>query len=132
MSESVPRAIQLLRLGRALDYLSGIATVSMIQAGSLAAFPMLMRNLANDRFAVPRVIDAVRTLLASLENLELTQSLTAAEPYRPMLQQMVDYMAQGPAPRSTVLLDPFADRLAGLAVELGPLVEAELGQREGS
>ena len=56
----------------------------------------------------------------------LAQSLGAAEPFRPMLAEMEDYLARQPKPELAQLNDPFAERLVALSKQLGSAVRSEL------
>ena len=50
-----PTAYQYVKLGLNLEFLRGIATASVMQTTSLAAFPRLMENLSARRYSVMQV-----------------------------------------------------------------------------
>jgi hypothetical protein len=118
---------QYVKLGANLEFLRGIATVSIMQTTSLVAFPNLMENLPGQRYAVMKVVNVLKSLLVQLQELGLEQSLRVAEPFRPMLKEMEEYLARAPKPQLAYLTDPFAERLAVLAKQLGSAVRTELG-----
>ncbi len=88
-----PTPYQYAKLGSNLEFLRGICTVSLMQTTSLAAFPNLMANLPAQRYSVLRVVEGLKAVLIQLQEMELQQSLQAAEPFRPMLKEMEDYLA---------------------------------------
>jgi hypothetical protein len=120
---------QYVKLGSNLEFLRGVATVSVMQTTSLAACPKLLENLSNRRYSVANVASAVRSLLVQLEELGLGESLRVAEAFRPMLKQMEGYIAGLPPSRHAFLNDPFAERLVNLAVTIGTAVRTELADR---
>jgi hypothetical protein len=109
-----------------LEFLRGIATVSVIQTTSLVAFPGLMENLSARRYSVVQVVGAVKSLLVQLEEMGLVQSLQVADAYRPMLAEMEDFLAKQAAPQNAHLTDAFAERLIALSRQLGSAVRNEL------
>ncbi len=125
MSQST--AYQYVKLGSHLEFLRGISTSSIMQTKSLAAFPNLLHNLPPRRYSVVEVVTATKSLLVQLQDLGLAESLRVAEPLRPMVKSMEDYLSQQPNPRAAYLTDLFADRLVGLAVQIGTAVRTELG-----
>ena len=120
-------AYQYVKLGSNLEFLRGISTASVMQTTSLAAFPNLTGNFSPRRYSVFNVVNAVKALLAQLQELGLAESLRAAEPMRPMLAAMEDYLAKQPNPQQAYLTDQYADRLVALAVQVGTAVRTELG-----
>ena len=121
-----PTPYQYVKLGSNLEFLRGIATVSVIQTTSLAAFPHLMDNLSVRRYSLVQVVNVLKSLLVQLEEMGLTQSLATTEPLRPMLKEMEDYLAREPKPELARLNDPFAERLVALSKQLGSAVRNEL------
>ena len=120
-------AYQYVKLGSNLKCLRGLATVSVIQTTSLAAFPGLLENLPAQRYSLLGVVNAVKSLLVQLEEMGLQQSLRAAEALRPMLAEMEDYLAGQSKPQLAHLTDPFAERLIALSRQVGSAVRSELG-----
>ena len=98
-----------------------------MQTKSLAEFPNLMNNFSPRRYAVVEVVKAVRSILVQLQDLGLASSLRVAEPFRPMLKSMEDYLSRQPNPRAAYLTDAFANRIVALAVQIGMTVRSELG-----
>ena len=62
-SMAQPSAYQYVKLGANLEFLRGIATASVMQTTSLAAFPELMGNLAPRRISVLQVVNVLKSLL---------------------------------------------------------------------
>ena len=122
-----PTPYQYVKLGSNLEFLRGISTVSVMQTTSLAAFPNLMENLPATRYSVPRVVEALKALLAQLEEMDLRQSLLASGPLRAMLKEMEDYLARVKLPQSAHLNDSFAHCLVALSKQLALVLRAELG-----
>jgi hypothetical protein len=122
-----PTAYQYVKLGANLEFLRGISTASIMQTTSLVAFPNLMDNLPARRYPVMPVLGVLKATLVQLEEMGLEQSLRAAEPFRPMLKDMEDYLAQVAEPERAYLNDVFAERLVALAKQLGSAVRTELG-----
>ena len=120
-------AYQYVKLGSNLEFLQGLATASLMQTTSLVAFPRLTENLPAQRYSVAHVANTVKSLLVQLEEMGLAQSLRAAEPFRPMLAEMEDFLARQSKPRPAQLKDPFAERLLALAKDLAAAVRSELG-----
>lgn len=119
-------AYQYVRLGSNLEFLRGLATVSVIQTTSLAAFPNLMDNLSARRYSVMQVVNVIKSLLVQLEEMGLAQSLRVADAFRPMLAEMEQYLARQPKPELAHLTDEFAERLVVLSKQLGSAVRGEL------
>jgi hypothetical protein len=126
VSPALP-AYQYVKLGSNLEFLRGLATVSVIQTTSLAAFPGLMENLPWQRYSVLGVVNVIKSLLVQLEAMGLEQSLRTAEAFRPMLAEMEDFLARQPKPQLARLTDPFAERLVALSKVVGSAVRSELG-----
>src|SRR5208337_3986988 len=112
---SSPTAYQYVKLGSNLEFLRGLATVSVIQTTSLVAFPGLMDNLSARRYSVLGVVNVVKSLLVQLEELGLEQSLREAAAFRPMLAEMEDYLSRQAKPQLAHLTDEFAERLVVLS-----------------
>ena len=108
---------QYVKLGSNLEFLRGLATVSVIQTTSLAAFPELMENLSAQRYSVLNVVNVLKSLLVQLEEMGLEQSLRAAEPFRAMLAEMEGLLARQQKPEHAHLTDPFAERMVALGKE---------------
>jgi len=119
-----PTPYQYVKLGSNLEFLRGIATVSVMQTTSLAAFPGLMENLSVQRYSVLQVVNVMKSLLVQLEGMGLAQSLQVAEAFRSMLAEMENYMAQQPKPQFAHLNDPLC-RAACRFVEAACLGGAE-------
>ena len=125
-----PTAYQYVKLGSNVEYLRGISTTSVMQTTSLAASPHLLENLSTQRYSVSNVSSAVRSLLVQLEEMGLARSLGIAEPFRPMLKEMEDYLARLKPTQSAFLNDPFAERLVALSQHVGSAVRSELGMAD--
>ena len=54
---------QLAKLGAHVEYLRGIASVSIIPATSLVEFPQVMANQPETRYGVAKVVETIRALL---------------------------------------------------------------------
>ena len=121
-----PTAYQYVKLGSHLEFLRGIATASVMQTTSLAAFPELMGNLARRRYSVLQVVNVLKALLVQLEEMGLAESLRTAETFRPMLAEMEDFLGRQAKPEVAQLNDGFAERLIGLAKQLGTAVRSDL------
>ena len=116
---------QFVKLGMNLEYLRGIASVSMMQATSLAAFPQIMDNLADSRYRVYNVVNVLRALLVQLEELGLKDSRAAAAPLEPMLKEMEQALGGSPQPQSVTLRDHFANNLVAHARNIALAVKEE-------
>jgi hypothetical protein len=127
-----PTAYQYAKLGSNLEFLRGISSVSLMQTTSLVAFPHLLGNLPAQRYSVPRVVEVLKSLLIQLEEMELKTSLQIAEHYRPMLQDMEEYLDKNPNPQTAFLLDHFADRLVEIAKHLAIALKQDLGTSSAS
>ena len=121
---------QLAKLGAHVEYLRGIASVSIIPATSLVEFPQLMNNQPETRFAVTKVVETIRAMLMQLENLELTESLAAAVPLRPMVEEMEQALNASPNKNGVTLRDHFAERIVGHARLIGLALKQELSSRQ--
>jgi hypothetical protein len=117
---------QYVKLGMNLEYLRGTSSVSILLGTSLVAFPHLMENLPATRYSVMKVVEVLRSLLIQLQELGLSQSLAAAEGFRPMLADMEAYVKQTPSPEAAILQDHFANKLALLAKQVSLAVKQEL------
>jgi hypothetical protein len=122
-------AYQYVKLGSNLEYLRGISSVSIMQTGSLAAFPNLLENLPPTRYSVKHTVEVIRSLLVQLEEMQLKKSLETAEHFRPMLQQMEEYLSQTPNPDTAFLQDHFADRLVAITKAVAMVVKPELAEK---
>ena len=122
-----PTGYQYAKLGGNLEFLRGTCTVSLMQTTSLAAFPNLMENLPPRRYSVMHVVEAMKAILIQLQELKLEQSLRTAEPFRPMLSEMEDYLSRTKEPQLAHLNDKFADRLVALSKVVASAVRSELG-----
>lgn len=115
-----PTAYQYVKLGANLEFLRGVATASVMQTTSLAAFPNLMENLSATRYSVMRVANVVKALLIQLHEMGLQESLKTAGPFLPLVKEMEDYLVRAPTPQLAFLNDQFAERLVGLAKQVCP------------
>jgi hypothetical protein len=119
-------AYQYVKLGSNLEFLRGLATVSVMQTTSLAAFPGLLENLPARCYSLPGLVNVVKSLLVQLEEMGMQRSLAVAEAFRPMLAEMDGYLARQTKPELAHLNDPFAERLVALAKVVGSAVRSEL------
>ena len=122
-----PTGYQYVKLGENLEFLRGICAASLRPTTSLAAFPNLMENLPPRRYSVVRVVEVLKAILIQLQELKLEQSRRAAEPFRPMLSEMEDYLSRTKEPQLAHLNDQFADRLVVLSGVVASAVRSELG-----
>lgn len=121
---------QYVRLGMTVEYLRGIATISIMQAGSLAEFPALLANMPNQRYNVLNVVSAIKALFAQLEQLGLTESLAAAEPLKPMTAEMEQALAQTRVQAELTLRDHFAQKLVMHAQTIALAIKEETAKRK--
>lgn len=122
---------QYVKLGMNLEYLRGIASISIIPATSLVAFPRVMDNQPETRFRVQMVVNTLKAILAQLEDLELTESRTAAAVWEPMLKEMEEALASTPQPQTITLRDHFAEQLVAHANNVSLAVKEETSKRVG-
>lgn len=109
---SQPTIYQYIKLGMHLEYLRGIASVSIIPATSLVAWPSLMSNQPGERYSVMKVVEAIKAAKIQLSALGLTETLQqAAERWDPLLAQMEGALAQAQQPAGVILRDEFAQVL---------------------
>ena len=116
---------QYVKLGMNLEYLRGIASISIIPATSLVAFPRVMDNQPENRFRVQNVVNAVKALLVQLETMGLTESRSAAAVFEPMLAEMEAALASMQQPSTITLRDPFAELLVNHANNIALAVKEE-------
>jgi hypothetical protein len=126
-----PTAYQYAKLGSNLEYVRGISSVSLMQTTSLVAFPNLLENLPAQRFNVQHVVEAVKSTLILLEEMKLEKSLEVAANFRPMLQQMEEYLASNPNPQTAFLQDHFANTLVAIAKQVAMVMKPEMGEKAG-
>jgi hypothetical protein len=126
-----PTAYQYAKLGSNLEYVRGISCVSLMQTTSLVAFPNLLENLPAQRFNVQHVVEAVKSTLILLEEMKLEKSLEVAANFRPMLQQMEEYLASNPNPQTAFLQDHFANTLVAIAKQVAMVMKPEMGEKAG-
>ena len=123
---------QFVKLGMNLEYLRGISSTSLTLTTGLVAFPELAENLPAERFAAPKVVAVLKSLLIQLEEMQLQRTLAAAAEFRPMLAQVEAYIGQNPTiPEPIVLQDGFANRLVSLAKQVSLTLKQELGSLGG-
>jgi hypothetical protein len=127
-----PTVYQYVKLGSNLEFLRGICTASLMQTTSLVAFPNLMENLPAQRYSVVRVVEALKAVLVQLQEMKLVESLQAAEPFRPMIQEMEGYLAGVKTPRLARLTDQFAERLVAVSKQVTSVIRTELGTMSAS
>ena len=113
-----PTGYQYAKLGSNLEYLRGICSISVEETIDLATFPDLAENLPMRRYLVVNVVQVLRSLLVQLQELQIPLSCRAAEPFRPMLKEMEDYLSKSPTPRTACLNDAFAQRLVVVAKQV--------------
>jgi hypothetical protein len=121
---------QIAKLGAHVEYLRGIASVSIIPATSLVEFPQVMANQPETRFAVAKVVETIRAMLLQLEELQLPEAQAAAAPLGPMVQEMEQALAAAPNRNAVTLRDHFAERIVGHARLIGLALKQELSGRE--
>ena len=120
---------QFVKLGSNLEFLRGLCSTSLLTPISgLENFPNLIENLPPHRYSVVRVVGVVKSLLIQLQEMKLKQSLLAAEPFRPMLKEMEDYLQQANANELSCLLNPFAERLVAISKQVFSAVKSELNR----
>lgn len=125
MSQQQISAYKFVRLGMNIEYLRGVASVSMIPDKGLARYPRLIENLPSNRYRVMSVVETLRSLFIQLEELSLEQTLAEAQQLLPLLQQMETYLAENPDPTTAFMNDSFADRLVFYVQELHLCLKAE-------
>jgi hypothetical protein len=102
---------QILKLGMNLQHLRSIASVSIIPATSLVAFPNLEENQPAMRCSVRKTVELIRAVGIQLEELGLTKTLAALEPLEPMQKEMQEALSQAPAGGDLILRDHFANTI---------------------
>ncbi len=117
------------RLGTELEFLRGISSKSLTAPTSLSTFRNLTENLAVQRYTVRRVVQVLDSVLSALERLQLAQAVEAAKSWRPMADEMREYLRKSEKPDTAVLQDPFADQLVAIARHVAAKLEADLAQR---
>ena len=125
---------QYVKLGMNVEFLNGIGTISILLGTSMVAFPNLTMNLPAARYPVRKVIEVIKSIFLQLEELDLQQSLKSAEPLRPMLDEMENFMASVPeqSQMGITLQDPFADQIVALAKNLAFAIRAETSAKLAS
>ena len=102
---------QILKLGMNLQHLRSIASVSIIPATSLVAFPNLEENQPAVRCSVRKTVELLRAVRIQLEELGLSKTVAAMEPLEPMQKEMEEALAQAPQGGDLILRDQFANTL---------------------
>ncbi len=121
----MPTLYQYVKLGTHLEYLRGIASVSIIPATSLVEFPSVMNNQPETRFGVVKVVETIRAMLLQLESLKLKETLLAAAPIVPMVEEMEKALERQPDKYVVTLQDHFAERLVQQARIIGLALKQE-------
>ena len=121
---------QLTKLGAHVEYLRGIASVSIIPATSLVEFPQVMANQPETRFCVAKVVETIRALLLQLEEMKLPEAQGAAAPLVPLVEEMEQALAGAPNRNAVTLRDHFAERIVGHARLIGLALKQELSTRQ--
>jgi hypothetical protein len=85
-----------------------------------------MENLPSQRYSVVGVVNVMKSLFVQLEEMGLEQSLKVAEAFRPMLAEMEVFLSRQAKPQFAHLNDGFAEKLVGMARQLGSAVRSEL------
>lgn len=115
---NMPTGYQYAKLGSNLEYLRGICSVSLKPTTDLAVYSDLVENIPGRRYLVVNVVKVLRSLLVQLDELKLPQSCRAAEPFRPMLMEMEEYLLAADSPGVVFLNDGFAHRLVTTAKQV--------------
>lgn len=102
---------QILKLGMNLQHLRSIASVSIIPATSLVAFPNLEENQPASRCSVRKTVELIRAVRIQLEELGLASTLAAMEPLEPMQKEMEEALSQAPEGGDLILRDHFANTI---------------------
>ncbi|MGO8750658.1 MAG: hypothetical protein ACLQNE_32310 [Thermoguttaceae bacterium] len=123
---SQPTLYQYVKLGSNLEFLRGLASVSMMQTTSLVAFPHLMENLPSARYSLTQVIQGLKALMIQLEEMKLLSTLAAAKAFSAMLREMEEYAARVEKPQAAYLNDQFADRLVAISENVATTLRIEL------
>jgi len=122
---------QFAKLGMHMEYLRGIASVSIIPGTSLVAWPSLMDNQPATRYAVKNVVETIRAVKIQLESLGLTATLEQARAsWDSMLANMESALAQAPQPQSVILRDEFANALIDQVKIVAQALKEETSSRE--
>jgi hypothetical protein len=124
-----PTSYQYAKLGTNMEFLRGITSVSLMQTSSLIEFPNLLENLPAQRYSVQHVVEVIKALLVQLAEMKLEKSLEIAQNYRPMLEQMEEYLEKSPNPAGAFLQDHFADALVAITKQLAMVLKPEMGAK---
>ena len=122
---------QFVKLGTHLEFLRGIASVSIIPGTSLVAWPALMNNQPATRYSVMKVVEAMKAVQIQLQALGLTQSLQeASNRWDPLLAQMEAALAGSAQGAGVILRDEFANHLIEQTMIVIQAVKEETASRE--
>jgi hypothetical protein len=66
--------------------------------------------------------------LIQLEELKLAESLRVADAFRPMIQEMEDYLNTATDKESSYLHNPFAEKIVAIAKQVSTAVKVDLNQ----
>lgn len=120
---------QLVKLGSNLEFLRGLCTTTLlVPETGMENFPNLVENLPTLRYSVVRVVGVLKAILIQLQEMQLEQSLLAANAFRPMLQEMEDHLQRTDATTASYLFNPFAERLVTVAKQVASAVRSELSE----
>lgn len=115
-----------LRLGLHLEYLRGITSNSGLASVHVDQFPHLRENQTTWRYPASKIAAIVTSLLSILEELKLKKSLETAAAFRPLIQEVVEFMASSADPNGVYLQDHFADKVVKIADDVTTAVKDEI------
>ena len=124
---------QYVKLGMHLEYLRGLASVSIIPGTSLVEWPSLMNNQPGTRFSVMKVVEAIKAIKIQLSALGLVDTLEhVTTRLDPMLAQMEAALDGSPQPADVILRDEFANVLIDQANVVVQALKEESAQRQSA
>lgn len=116
---------EFIKLGMNLQALRSIASVSIIPATSLVAFPNLEENQPALRCSVKKTVDLLKIVRVQLTEMGFRAALDAMAPLAPMQAEMEVALAQAPQGQDLILNDHFADKLITHVKNLAVLLKEE-------
>lgn len=119
---------EFIKLGMNLQHLRSIASVSIIPATSLVAFPNLEENQPGVRCSVRKTVELIKSVRIQLEGFGFSRTLAAMQPLEPMLRDMEQALASAGG-QDLILRDPFANDLVGHIKNLLVVLKEETGGR---
>lgn len=118
---------QFLKFGLHLEYLRGISSSNVRQLSDIQHCPYLLGNQPGLRYSAENVSSVLRSLMDLVKATELSKTAEAAEAYRPMLDEIEEFLSKAVDKHNIMLLDHFSDKIASIAEDVLKSLRDETG-----